>query len=77
MRTKLIGSENTLEKIITAIQKYFFWDNAPILKYVESLKVYYLFYPETSPRAGKQLINYLVREKRKRFRFERLIKEGE
>jgi len=76
MRTKLIGSAPSKEQLLDLISRYLFNSNRFILlEDLENKGIFTLWYPENSPRAGKQLTNYIIKNKKGRFRLE-LILEG-
>lgn len=75
MKTKLIGSEATKENMEKAIGKYF-GNNSPYELREKPDGTFSVHFPANSERAGKQLNNYIVKNKNGRYRFELLIYWG-
>ena len=72
MKTELIGSAPSKEQLAELISKYFFWkESADLHENVDG--AYSVHYPANSPRAGEQLKNYIVKNKKGRYRFERIM----
>jgi len=71
---KLIGSAPSKEQLLELIKKWYCSNNLHILKEdSENENIFTIWFPETSPRAGEQLKNVIVRYKNGRYRFERML----
>jgi hypothetical protein len=72
-KTQLIGSAPSKEQLAELIAKNYFWKEPADLKENDD-GTYNIFYPASSPRAGRQLEGCIVIFKKGRYRFERIIK---
>ena len=72
IKTELVGSASSKEQLAELICKHFYWKE-PADLHENGDGSFTVHYPASSPRAGKQLDNYIVKNKKGRFRFERII----
>ena len=72
MKTHLIGSAPTKEKLAEMIAEYYFWKE-PADLHESNDGIYTVHYPNSSARAGSQIENVIVKNKKGRYRFERVI----
>jgi hypothetical protein len=68
-RNVLIGSAPSKEQLAELISQKYYWKE-PAELHENSNGEYTVHYPSSSPRAGEQLKNYIVKNKNGRFRFE-------
>jgi hypothetical protein len=72
IKTELVGSAPSKEQLAELIRKNFYWkEPADLHENIDG--IFTVHYPASSPKAGKQLDNYIVKNKNGRFRFERII----
>ena len=67
-KSKLIGSSSSLPQLTEFIQKYFFWQEPPVLSN-NSNNIWNVSFPNNSPKAGTK-INFIIRKQKNRYRFE-------
>jgi len=72
IKTELVGSASSKEQIAQLIGNYFYWKEPAVL-HEHNDSEFTVHYPSCSPRAGKQLDNFIVKNKKGRYRFERII----
>jgi hypothetical protein len=75
MKTKLLGSAASKERLACMIGSYFFYDVPFDLREKED-GTFSVHYPASSKCAGKLLEHYIVKNKKGRYRFE-LILQGD
>ena len=68
----LIGSAPSKEQLAELISQKFYWKE-PADLHENSDGEYTVHFPASSPRAGEQLKNCIVKKKKGRYRFERII----
>jgi hypothetical protein len=72
MKTQLIGSASTKEKLAEMIGEYYFWEESVDL-HENNDGTFTVHYPRSSARAGSQIENVIVKIKNGRCRFERVL----
>ena len=72
IKFRLIGSAPSKEQLAELISKNFYWKE-PADLHENGDGTFSVHYPASSPRAGKQLENFIVKNKNGRYRFERII----
>ena len=72
IKTKLVGSAPSKEQLAELIGKYFYWEE-PACLYENGDGTFTVRHPASGTGAGEQLENFIVKNKKGRYRFERII----